>query len=167
MCKLGKFLYWLTPAKNFQAYLIKKHISRCLECQKEIEEADNRIKEISIIPNWAKAEKNLWPQIKQTILSQEETALRTKRKHGFSLIRKWHWAVACLLLVAVIGLSLLIHQNFLRKTSLEEMYFTKENPRVKIKYAEIKGKAARPYIYQTPTTCFVWFGENNKWRELK
>jgi len=159
MCKLCRFLYRLIPGKSFQAFLIKKHISSCSQCQKEIEEANSRIKEISIIPDWVKVEESLWPQIKQKLYTQEGKVLKTKRKRGFPLLRKWHWAMACLFLAVVIGLSLLIHQNFLTKTSIEETCFTEENPRIKIKYAEIKGNAAKPYIYQTPTKSFIWFSK--------
>lgn len=161
MCKFCKLLYWLIPGKNFQASLIKKHIASCSQCQKEIEEANNRIKETSIIPNWVNAEDSLWPKIKQKIYAQEEKTLKIKRKHLFSLPGKWRWTMACLFIALMIGLSLVIRYNFFVKTSKEETYFTKENPRIRIKYAEILGEKAKPYIYQTQKASFIWLSKND------
>ena len=59
---------------------------------------------------------------------------------------------------AVIGLGLLIHQNFLKRTP-EESAVEIDTPRIIIKHAEIKGKKAKPYIYQTPYVSFIWFAE--------
>ena len=162
MCKICKLLYRLLPGRSFQAFLIKKHITNCSQCQKEIEEANNRIKETSIFPNWVKAEGSLWPQIRQKLHDQEEKAQKIKRKYSFSLAKKRSWAMACLFLAILIGGGVLIHKNFLTRASIEEINLTKENPRIRIKYAEIKGKKAKPYIYQTPKASFIWLGEENK-----
>jgi len=158
MCKFCKLLYRLIPGKRIQSILIKKHIANCSQCQKEIEEASSLIKETSIVPNWIEATENLWPQIKQKIYAREEKAEKHRRKYGISLHGKWRWAMAFVFLALVIGLVVLIHKNFFTRTSIEETYLTKEKPRITIKYAEIKGKKAKPCIYQTPNASFIWFG---------
>lgn len=162
MCKFCKLLCRLIPWRSFQAFLIKKHVSGCHQCQRDIEEAKSLIEEMWIAPVWVEEEENLWPQIKHKFSPQEEKTLKTKRKYGFFLLKRWQWALACLLLVVAIGLSVLVPLNFLRRTSVEEASSFKDNPRVKIKYAEIYGKKAMPYIYQTPTISFIWFAETNK-----
>jgi len=160
MCKFCKLLYRLIPWKRFQSILIKKHIANCSQCQKEIEEASGLIKGTSILPNWIEATENLWPQIKQKIYAQEEKAEKHRRKYGISMHGKWRWAMAFVFLAFVIGLAVLIHRNFFTRTSAEETYLTKEMPRITIKYAEIKGKKAKPCIYQTPNASFIWFDNN-------
>lgn len=152
MCKFFKFLYRLIPGRNFQFFLIKKHFSGCYRCQKEIE-INDLLKEIIVIPEWIKAEKSLWPQIKPVLYTPEEKVLKIKRKYEVSFFKKWRWAIAGLALVIVMGLSLMVHQNFLKES------LSKEKPRIEITYAEIKGKKAKPYIYQTPNMSFIWFAK--------
>ncbi len=157
MCKFYKFLYWLIPVKRFQSFLIRKHFSGCDRCQREIE-MDNRLKEM-VIPDWIRAEESLWPQIKPRLSIPEEKTFIKEKKDGSFSFKKWHWAMAGLALVCVMGLSFLIYQNFLKKPPAEEAALVNEMSRVKITYAEIKGKKAMPYIYQTPTVSFIWFAE--------
>lgn len=152
MCNFFKFLYQLIPVKNFRSFLIKKHFSSCYRCQKEIE-INNQLKEIIVIPEWIKEEKSLWPQIKPRLYTPEEKVLKIKKKYEFSFFKRWRWAMAGLALIIVMGLSLLIHQNFFKITS------SKEKSGIEITYAEIKGKKAKPYIYQTPTMSYIWFAE--------
>lgn len=159
MCKFCKFLCWLTLGKRFQTFLLKEHIANCSHCQKEIEEANNRIKEISIVPNWIKEEESLWPQMKQKLYISEKKELKTERKHKFSLFKRWRWATVVLIIIIVMGLGLLIHQNFLKRPAVEEAALVKDKLRIKITFAEIKGKEAKPYVYQTPTKSFIWFAK--------
>lgn len=157
MCKFYKFLYWLIPVKSFQSFLIRKHFSGCDRCQREIE-MDNRLKEM-VIPDWIRAEKSLWPQIKSRLSIPEEKTHVKEKKDGFFSYKKWPWAMAGLALVCVMGSSVLIYRNFQKKLSVEKAALVNEMSRVKINYAEIKGKKAIPYIYQTPTVSFIWFAE--------
>jgi hypothetical protein len=157
MCKFYKLLYWLIPVKSFQSFLIRKHFSGCDRCQREIE-IDNRLKEM-VIPDWIRAEKSFWPQIKPRLSIPEEKTHVKENKDGFFSFKKWHWAMAGLALVCVMGSSVLIYRNFQKKLSVEKAALINEMSRVKINYAEIKGKKAIPYIYQTPTVSFIWFAE--------
>lgn len=157
MCKLSKFLYWLIPVKSFKSYLINKHFSACSQCQREIEE-ESRLKELLGIPEWAKKEQSLWPQIQQRISIPSVKAGRIGRRHKSFLWKKWRWAMAGFVLAVIIGLVFLIHQNFLIRTA-EDSVLEIDNPRIIIKHAEIKGKKAKPYIYQTPYVSFIWFAE--------
>lgn len=157
MCKIYKFFYKLIPLKSFKSLLIKKHFSVCSFCQKE-SKIDSQLKEILAPPSWIKKEESLWPQISLRLHPTEKEAPRTERKHDFSFPKKWQWAMASLVLVAAIALSLWIQQNFLKRAS-EDAPVLKGNPRVWIKQAEIKGKKAKPYIYQTTDKSFIWFSE--------
>ena len=156
MCKFYKLLYWLIPLKNFHSFLINKHFSGCGRCLKETE-MDNRLKEV-VIPDWIKTEESLWPKIKPGLSIPEEKEPVKQKNFDLPSFKKWHWALAGLALVCVVGLCVLIHRNFLKNPPAEEAS-VKEMSRIKITYAEIKGKKARPYIYQTPTGSFIWFAE--------
>lgn len=147
----------MIPAKNFKSYLIKKHFATCARCQKE-NEIESKLKKMFVTPNWIKTEKSLWPQIKQKISVPEGKAIRIERKHEPIFRRKWSWAMAGFIFAAIIGLGLLIHQNYFKRTP-EESVIEIDKPRIIIKHAEIKGKKAKPYIYQTPYVSFIWFAE--------
>lgn len=157
MCKLCKFLFRLIPLKIFQSLLIKKHFSICSRCQKEVE-MDNQLEKLLTLPVWIKKEENLWPKIKEDLYFLERDEDLVERKKISFFLKKCRWAAASLVLVVLIGLSLMIRFNFLKKTSREEA-IVKDNPRVLIKRSEIKGKKARPYIYQTPDISYIWFSE--------
>lgn len=161
MCKLYKFLYRLVPSKRFQSFLIKKHFSVCSLCQQEFE-TDEKLKEIFAHTAWTKDEKSLWPEIKPKLHTPEKITLEEKRKYGFSFIRKWHWAMAGLALAIMVGLNLLIQQGFQEKAPVKGASLEKERARVIIKHAEIRGKKAKPYVYQTPDVSFIWFTETKE-----
>jgi len=157
MCRFLKLLYWLVPLKSFQSFLINKHFSSCSRCQKGIE-IDNQLKEILATPDWVKQEESLWPQIKPKLYASGKEEFKTGRKYEFYYLKKWEWVAVGFVFAVVIGLSFLIQQNLITRTS-EEAALGKENPRILIKHAEIKGKKARPYIYQTPDISYIWFSE--------
>jgi hypothetical protein len=157
MCKFYKFLYWMIPVKSFRSYLIKKHFAACSRCQREVEK-ESHLKELLAVPNWIETEKSLWPQIKQKILVPEEKVIRIESKHESFFRRKWSWAMVGFVFAGVVGLGLLVRQSYLKRTP-EERILEIDKPRITIKHAEIKGKKAKPYIYQTPYVSFIWFAE--------
>jgi len=160
MCQLFKFLYGLIPIRKFQSYLIKKHFSSCSFCKREIE-VDASLKEIFAIPDWVKGE-NLWPQIRPKLYSPEEKVVETKGKFASISHKRWQWAVAGLALAAAIGINLLIQQSIKKGSYAEDASLSGEKARIVITRAEINGKEARPYIYQTPTASFVWFAKSEE-----
>lgn len=161
MCRLYKFLYEFFPFKRIQSFLIKKHFSVCSHCQQELE-TDKKFKEIFDDTVRVKEENSLWPEIKPKLYAPEKRILEEKRKYGFSLIRKWVWAMAGLALAIMVGLNFLIQQNFQERASAIGASLGKEKARIIIKYAEIRGKKAKPYIYQTPSVSFIWFAETKE-----
>jgi len=157
MCRLYKLLYKLFPVKSFQSFLIEKHFSVCSSCQKETE-IESQLKNVLAVPNWIVQEEIMWPQIREKLYSQRKKLFKTKKTLQPFFFAKWKWAVASLVFVVAFGVIIMIHINFQRK-SAEEEALLEDTPRVVIKHAEINGKKARPYIYQTPEISFIWFSE--------
>ena len=60
--------------------------------------------------------------------------------------------------ISVLTAVLFVYMHFQRKPGEAEALM-KETPRVVIEHAEINGKKARPYIYQTPEISYIWFSE--------
>jgi len=157
MCRLYKLLYKFIPIKSFQAFLIKKHFSVCSSCQKETE-IESQLKNVLAFPSWIAKEESIWPQIREKLYSQRKKTLKAEKTLAPFFIQKWKWAAASLVLVIAAGVVLLVHINF-QKKSAEEEALVKDTPRVVIKNAEINGKKAIAYLYQTPEISFIWFSE--------
>ncbi len=157
MCRLYKLLYKLFPVKSFQSFLIEKHISVCSRCQKETE-IESQLKKVLAVPSWIAKEESIWPQIREKLYSQRKKQIKAERTLKPFFFQKWKWVAVSLVFVIAIGLILVVQINYQRK-SAEEEALVKETPRIVIKHAEIEGKKARPYIYQTPEISFIWFSE--------
>ena len=157
MCRLYNLLYTIFPVKRFRSFLIKKHFSACSSCQKE-SEIESQLKDMLAAPSWIAKEEIMWPQIREKLNSQRKKSFKTEKTPQPFFSTRWKWAAAGLVLVVAIGVVLLVITSVQRKSEEAEA-LVKETPRVLIKHAEINGKKARPYIYQTPEISFIWFSE--------
>jgi len=109
-------------------------------------------------PIWIAKEESIWPLIREKLYSQRKKQIKAEKTLKPFFFKKWKWAAVGLVLVVSIGVVLFVHTNFKKESAEAEALF-KDTPRVVIKYAEIEGKKARPYIYQTPEISFIWFSE--------
>jgi len=109
-------------------------------------------------PDWIAKEEIMWPQIKEKIDSQRKKSIKAGTAFQLFFFRKWKWAAVGLVLVVALGVVLMIQTNVQRKPPEAEA-LVKETPRVVIEHAEIDGKKAKAYIYQTPEISFIWFSE--------
>lgn len=157
MCRLYKLLYKLFPVKSVRSLLIEKHFSVCSSCQKETE-IESQLKNLLTVPSWIAEEESIWPLIREKIYSQRKKQIKAEKALKPYFIQKWKWATVSLVFVVAIGLILLVQINYQRKSAEAEV-FVKETQKVVIKHAEINGKKAKPYIYQTPEISFIWFSE--------
>jgi hypothetical protein len=162
MCKLIRFFYLLIPVHGFRAFLIQKHISSCSVCEKEWG-MDMSAQEAFIKPEWIALERSFWPHIQKRILAGEREETRSMAREKTSLSPRWQWALASgLVLIVLLGISFVLDIGLFRKTSKAEVSSVSKNPRVDIIYAEIHGKRAKPFIYQTQENLFIWFDELNR-----
>ena len=109
-------------------------------------------------PDWIAKEESMWPQIREKIYSQRKKSFKADTALKPFFFPRWRWAVVCLFFVVAVGVALMIQTNVQRK-SPELEALVEETPRVVIEHAEIDGKKARAYIYQTPEISFIWFSE--------
>ena len=157
MCRFFKLLYRLFPFKTLKSFLIEKHFAVCPHCQKDTE-IESQLKTMLAIPSWIEKEESMWPKIKERFSSQRKKSFKADKAPGLFLFKKWKWAAAGLVMVIAVGAVLIVYMNFQRKPGEAEALM-KETPRVVIEHAEINGKKARPYIYQTPEISYIWFSE--------
>jgi hypothetical protein len=150
------------PFHRFRAFLIQKHFSACVVCQKDWG-MDLDAQDAFTKPGWIAQESSLWPLIQKRINAGRQEGARSMSRKKTFLFPRWRWALASgLALIVLLGVSFVLDIGFFRRTSKVEVPSAVKNPRVNIIYAEIHGKRANPFIYQTQENFFIWFDEVNQ-----
>jgi len=114
-------------------------------------------KDILDVPDWIKAEPSFWPQVKRKIVLPEEKITKKRKKPYFKT--KWQWAAATLFIAAAVVWIVWNQQSGVKGISFEEAAATQKIPQVTIKNAEVNGRKATSYVYQTQKISFIWFSE--------
>ncbi len=159
MCLFFKFLFWLVPFQGFRALVLRIHFDRCIRCQEEYE-IEDLTKDILTVPDWINAEPSLWPQVKHKMIPMGDEKTKKRKKLHFKT--KWYWAAATLFIAAAVVLIVWTQQNGNKRILFEEALVTQEIPQVTIRNAEVNGKKATSYVYQTQEISFIWFSETDK-----
>ncbi len=158
MCKFIVFLYDMIPIQGIRAFLIKKHIDRCPVCQREMA-IETLLEEKFKIPEWIESEQSLWPQIREKAFSQKPVLLSGRQKERPFKISGWQWALAGLALLVVVGINVLIGPDLSPRRHSREFIVSAAQPKIIITHAEIEGREAKPFVYETRERCFIWFEE--------
>ena len=158
MCKLYRILYKLIPIKAFQSYLIKNHFSVCPQCGEAAGIDDLGIEKL-LCPENFRDSQSLWPHIEPK-LQPVKTDQMSLEDRSSTFFRKWRWALAGICLAVVIGASALFYRNIQKKAYSDAGDRFPEEARIEIANAEVYGKKARSFIYQTSSASFIWFSEN-------
>lgn len=159
MCKLIRFLYTTIPFHGFRDYLIQNHLEDCPQCQRKWAIARD-IEDFFAMPEWIKKESSLWPRIQEKIKRkrvEQEQAPSGKKEIFF--FPRWRWALAGLALFILVGMIFLIDKTMIQPPIETRISFALKNPQIKIIHAEIQGKKAKPFIYQTTDKLYIWFDE--------
>ncbi len=159
MCLIFRLLFWLFPIRSIRAAILRIHIDLCCRCQQEYE-IEDLTKDILTVPGWIKAEPSLWPQVKRKMVtSVEKTTVRRKKSY---FMTKWQWAAATLFIAAALVLIVWARQSSVKRIPFEEAAAAQKIPQVTIRHAEVNGKKATSYVYQTQRISFIWFSETDK-----
>ena len=138
--------------------LIKRHFADCPRCREGFRSADRAVLELEgTPPSWIEREPSLWPSIRTRILELQAPPKKKIPRSDPAGARAWRWAVAGLSLALVVSFNLLIRQTQPLTAAAREITPTQAVSDVSVNYAEIQGRKARHYIYQTPTKSFIWF----------
>jgi len=167
MCKIYKILYAVIPIKKWKSALIRRHFERCPRCAEEIIFKDHVVRAF-FKPDWIQEASDQWPQIRPRIISHEVQFQRFRPGITASQLRarRWKWVAtaAAFLIVGTTGFFIL--RQYSHKTPGPESSLPKELsvavPRVQMISAELGGKRAKAYIYQTPTASFIWIAPSQE-----
>lgn len=161
MCKFYRFMYFILPFKTIRSFLIKRHLGVCRDCRKTIQ-LDTPLPEVKWIKAWAQKEQSLWPEVVSGIKSLEQAKAAPKKTSTFYPLRMWRWATAFVVLTFLVIVTLVIHRGGERKASSRDVPGVQSPSKVIVKRAELKGKNARPIIFQTPTVSIIFLMEDKK-----
>lgn len=162
MCKLIRLLYRLIPVIGFRAFLNRTHLSSCSKCRRAWA-IDKSMEEcFTMIPEWIKKERSLWPQIQEAISTTEHRESFAEGKKTPLFFPRWQWALAGLALIILAGVNIVLNKSSVPSAPKIEGTPPLNPPLIQIVHAEISGKKAKPFIYQTKENTFIWFGESNQ-----
>ena len=160
MCRLCRLLYHIIPIKRVKAFLIRNHFNRCPRCREEIP-VETELESLLSVPSWVEEEQNLWPGIKTKITEEDKSrSFQEEKPHRFRLMIL-KWAAAGLVLAAVFALNFWLHKDFPGSRIPVETGGQENISRISIKFAEVNGKKAKPFVYRTSNTSFIWFSKIN------
>jgi hypothetical protein len=117
------------------------------------------VEESFTMPAWIKNESSLWPHIKEKIQRMEQEPKSSQKSRSTFLLRRWQWATAGLALIILVGVILVVDRRKIQSPSGVETTLALKNPKIKIIHAEISGKEAKTFIYQTAENLHIWFDE--------
>ena len=112
------------------------------------------------VPDWIKSEPSLWPQVRMRL---EQPAV--KKSEGLSritFIRGWRLAMTFVLFAVLVVVGIWNQRSYVRRIAQEETVPDKTIPQITIRHAEVNGKKATPYVYQTTEVSFIWYSETKK-----
>jgi hypothetical protein len=157
LCLVYEILYKLLPLPLLRALLIEKHFAGCPRCREGFNQTDRAVRELADTPEWVTQEQSLWPSIRARILELQAPAKKKTLRPDPAGRRKWRWAAAGFSLTLMLSFNLLIRQAEHMTAAASDITPAEASPDVTVNFAEIRGRKARHYIYQTPSKSYIWF----------
>jgi len=161
MCKIHKLIAAIIPLARMREAFVVRQIQRCPRCRESENLNDPRVTDF-LNPLWIRQSDDLWPQVWDRICSEERAPQEIEQFGSLSphFIPRWAWpvAVACFAGLCILAIVSLKHSETVsnQPSAILPMKSLNMQPRVLVLDAELNGKRAKPYIYQTPTGSFIW-----------
>ena len=128
-------------------------------------EAEKKLLQSWCAPEWTRTTSDYWPSIRQTIEtsdSAEDSArkLKTTVPVMFPRPRRWALAAAGAVLLASIVIGVFYWKYGERRQDQRAgkgpLIDVESAARVQVISVEFEGRKAKPYLFQTPRTTFIW-----------
>jgi len=155
MCRIIEMMILVLPLSRWKEGVRRRHLARCSRCAVE-EAAREKAIRTFLTPPWIRENPGMDPKI-------WTRAERTAAADRHVARVRWRLRIpvaAGTAILAMSALGLLFFWNRDRGTPPTEPTAALETavpgPRVQVFSAELRGKPAKAYIYQTPRISFVW-----------
>jgi hypothetical protein len=112
-----------------------------------------------MMPDWIKQEASFWPRVEAKLRGTEQSDASPEMGRSIRPPFRWQWAWAGLFIVLLAGTILVFHERNIPSPVESDLASALHHPRIKITRAEILGKRAKSFVYQTEENIFIWFDE--------
>ena len=150
-CKIIGYAFSFVPLKKGQDLLIRIHMERCPDCQKNLISRED-VQGMTIQESQCVAKESIWDGFEEKV---EEA--RTDKQYVFRPRWSWAYGVAILLVFVSVTIWFVLSPQF-REGQVEQSL----NGHFRINYIQIENKPAQTYVYQ-PQDSFmilVWAQKN-------
>jgi len=151
-CKIIHFLFNVFPLKAWQSFLIRQHIQKCPDCQKELASMEE-VRSLLIQESEGGSFEGEWLAIRGKLREEKR-----KEKHLFWPRLRWIGGVAGLLAVVAIGIWL--YFSYTPHKSLQEKDLAE---RFRINYIRVENKPAKAFLFHPHDSkmIIIWAEKNS------
>jgi anti-sigma factor RsiW len=154
MCRLHEMMILLLPLSRWKEGVRRRHLARCPRCAAESAALENTVRTF-LTPAWTREESGWESKVRRGMdqgngaRAEDRGSAAGHRSGDGRRLRLQVAAGVALLFLAVGG-----------PTPAEKA--AGPGPRVQVFSAELRGKPAKAYIYQTPRISFVWISPSKE-----
>jgi hypothetical protein len=169
MCRLHEMMILLLPLSRWKEGVRRRHLARCPRCAAESAALENTVRTF-LTPAWTREESGWESKVRRGMdqgngaRAEDRGSAAGHRSGDGRRLRLQVAAGVALLFLAVGGWILFRNRDggalLLGPTPAEKA--AGPGPRVQVFSAELRGKPAKAYIYQTPRISFVWISPSKE-----
>jgi hypothetical protein len=151
-CKITHFFFNIFPLKAWQSFLIRYHIQRCPDCQKELASMED-VRSLLIQESEGESLEGEWLEIRVKLKEEKRG-----EKHIFWPRLRWIASVAGLFAVVAIGVWLYFSNP--PDKSPEEKNLAE---RFRINYIRVENKPAKAFLFRPHDSkmIIIWAEKNS------
>jgi hypothetical protein len=151
-CKITHFFFNIFPLKAWQSFLIRYHIQRCPDCQKELASTED-VRSLFIREDEAGSIEEVWPALKAKFSGKRE-------KKQIFLWPRLRWIAAVAGLFAVVAIGVWLYFSNPPDKSPEEKNLAE---RFRINYIRVENKPAKAFLFRPHDSkmIIIWAEKNS------
>jgi hypothetical protein len=153
MCRLTEWLVFCLPLRRWKDAVRRRHLARCPRCAAEDKALENAVHAF-LTPAWTRDNPGLETKVRRRLVWAEGAP--GAEKAGRRLLLRV--AVGAALIFLSVGGWILFHHRDAGRAlpgAVSNGNIAGSGPRVRVFSAELRGKPAKTYIYQTPKISIV------------
>jgi hypothetical protein len=161
MCKFVRFLFGMVRWKKFRAFLVRRHMGSCPLCSDAPPgEPGDGWADLIRPPDWIREEDSLWPEIQKRMRAGAAAGLAGGRLlRALPTARRPFagWPVMIAAGLAAAAAFGVLSWRVIHRGSSAGAGVGSE--RVEVLSAEVGGRKARSFIFQTKETTYIWYSQ--------
>lgn len=151
-CKITHFFFNIFPLKVLQSFLIRHHIRKCPDCQKELASMED-VRSLFIREDEAESIEEVWPVLKAKFSDKKE-------KKQIFLWPRLRWIAGVAGLLAVVAIGVWLYFSYPPDKNPQEKDLAE---RFRINYIRIENKPATAFLFRPYDSkmIIIWAEKNS------